>query len=74
MNAKRNRNPFAGVIRAAMNKPVAIVLPDTAEGREQAKRELKARHGDRLLAVYKRGGFKGSRAHLACYYPRLKRR
>ena len=69
----KNRNPFSDVIKRAMKKPIAIVLPDTAEGREQATRELRERHGDNLVGVYTKGGFRGRYAHLTAYYPRLRR-
>ena len=67
-------NPYQSIIARAMRtERVAIVLPDTDAGRAEATRRLRAHHGDRLLGVYKRGGFRGSRAHLTAYYPRLRR-
>ena len=66
------RNPFAGVIKRAMQKPTAIVLPDTPDGRAQAERQLRETHGDRLIGIYTKGGFRGRYAHLTAYYPRLR--
>ena len=70
----KNRNPFSAVIKRAMRSDkVAIVLPDTPAGKEQATRELRERHGDRLMGVYSKGGFRGRYEHLTAYYPRLRR-
>jgi len=72
---KPTANPFSAVIKRAMNaEKVAIVLPDTPAGLEQARAQLRERHGDRLLGVYSKGGFRGRYAHLTAYYPRLRRR
>ena len=72
---KSTANPFAGVIKRAMrSEKVAIVLPDTPAGKEEARAQLRERHGDRLLGVYSKGGFRGRYAHLTAYYPKLRRR